>query len=417
MRYTQCTTGCSADTGTQVNISTSCGTNVICANGSAYYNPVSDPSFPSGFSGSITASSTEQLAGTVTIANTFTGSAYASDAYSAVSNPATSIIAPIVMSGYGAWNTRITVQNAGSSNTNVTINYIGSGAPGATTITNLPPNMMAMVDQAGMTSGYIGSAIITASQNLAVVVEEYKSTGGVLLTYNGIPTTSAATTVYLPGYIDMGVWATDLTIVNTTGTATTANVTFAGSSATLSGPLGANGMVYLNRYGGLPAGWSGTFPTNYYSAATITAGQNVVAAYNIANSGTGGAGNLQAAYLGFPPSAAGTNIVVPLIENMYSTGWVTTFSVQSIDGNPATLTLVYSPVAGSCNGSCTKNFTMSEASHTFNQLSDGHVNTGFLGGVNITSDRNIVVIADQTNTTAPAYQGGDSLAGFVGIKK
>jgi hypothetical protein len=58
---------------------------------------------------------------------------------------------------------------------------------------------------------------------------------------------------------------------------------------------------------------------------------------------------------------------------------------------------------------------MSSASQTFNQTSDGHVPVGFLGGVTITSDKNIVVIADQANTTAASYIGGDSAAGFVGF--
>jgi hypothetical protein len=309
------------------------------------------------------------------------------------------------------------VQNAGSSNTNVTIHYVGTNAPSDSTINNLPPNMMAMVDQVGLATNFIGSATITSSsQNVAVVVEEYKTTGGVLLAFIGIPSSSAATTAYLPGYMDQGIWATDLTIVNTTGTATTANVAFTGSSATLSGPLGANGMVYLNRYASLPSGWTGTFPTNYYGAATITAGQNIVAAYNCANSGTGGAGNLQSAYLAFPSSAAGTTVVVPAIVNMYS-NWVTTFSVQSIDGTAPTVTLVYAPSSGTCVGSCTKSgITWTGASHTFNQATDGHVNAGFLGGVTITSDKSIVVIADLTNFITPAYLGGDSLSGFPGVK-
>jgi hypothetical protein len=418
MRYPRCATGCSADSGTQVNISTSCGTNTICASGSAYYNPANDPLFPTDFSGSITVSSSQSLAGTVTMANTSTGSAYASDAYSAVTNPATSVFAPIVMSGLGVWNTRITVQNAGSSNTNVTIHYIGTNAPADSTINNLPPNMMAMVDQAGLATNFNGSATVTSSsQTVAVVVEEYKSTGGVMVAYNGLPSASAGTTTYLPGYIDQGAWATDFTIVNTTGTATTASVAFSGSSATLSGPLAANGSVYLNRYAGLPSGWSGTYPTGYYGAATVTTGQNAVVAYNIANSGTGGAGNSAIGYVGFPAAGAGTTVVVPLIENHYSTGWDTTFSVQSIDGTAATLTLVYAPTAGSCNGSCTKNVTMSGAAQTFNQVSDGHINAGFLGGVTITSSKNIVVIGDQNNAVAASYQGGDAAAGFPGIKQ
>jgi hypothetical protein len=420
MRYTQCTPlgSCSTDSGNSVTLLDSgCGANKICANGSAYYNPVSDSGFPTSFSGSITVSSDQPLAGTVNVANTSTGASYASDAYSAVSSPAASTFLPIVYAGLGAWNTTISIQNAGTSNANVTIHYLGAGAPGDTTITGLPPNMTAIVDQAGLATGFNGSATVTSTngQNLAVVVEEYKTTGGVLVAYNGLPISNAATTVYAPGYDDHGVWATDITIVNTTGTATTASVSFANRSETLSGPLTANGIVYLNRYVGLPSGWSGSYPTGYPGgAATITAGQNIAVAYNISNSGTGGAGNFAMGYVGIPDSAKSNTVVIPLIANHYSTGWDTTFTVQNVEGGTANLQLYYTGnMTPTCGSPC--NIAMTTASKTFNQVNDGHVPTGFLGGVKIVSDKKIVVIADQANTTAANYQGGDSAMGFAGF--
>ncbi|MCL4487655.1 MAG: hypothetical protein M1570_05940 [Chloroflexi bacterium] len=365
-------------------------------------------------------SSDQQLAGTVTAANTSTGTAYASDAYSAVTNPSTSVILPIIMSHLGVWNTAIYVQNAGSANTNVTVHYVGSGAPADTTITNLPPNMTAVVDQASLsTTGFNGSAVVSGAQNLAVIVEEYKTTGGVLVAYNGLASSDAGQTVYMPGYIATGVWATDFTVVNTTGSLANVTVKFSGFSGQLNGSIPANGSAYINpRAGVIPSGWSGTSPTSgYYGAATVTSSQNVVVVYNISNS-FGGPGNSAIGYTGFSSSKAALTKVVPLIENMYSTGWVTTFSVQSVDGTPANLTLTYSPAKGSCNGSCTKTYNMTSTdagAHTFNQASDGHISAGFLGGVTITSNKNIVVIADQNNATASQYQGGDAAAGFAGF--
>lgn len=404
-RYTQCSgASCSTDAGTVVASPT------ILAGGSYYYNPVSDSAFPTGFAGSIVISSDQQLAGTVTLANDLTGASYASDAYSAVSGPATTNYLPIVLR-QGVWSTRITVQNTGAANTTVTITYVGSGAPSPTTISNLPPNMMAMVDLSDMGS-FNGSATVTSTNAVAVVVEEYKTTGGVLVTYNGIPSSMAGSPIYLPGYIDQGSWATDMTIVSAGGSGTV-TVTFAGSGVSLTGPVSASSSPYLNRYGSLPSGWSGNFPTSYYGSATVTSTTPVVVAYNISNSGLGGSGNLAQGYVGFAASQGATTVVVPLIEHMYSTGWNTTFSVQSLDGTPATLSMTYSgniaPICSPCN------VTMSAASQTFNQTADGHVPTGFLGGVKIVSNKNIVVIADQANTTSTSYAGGDSAAGFVGF--
>jgi len=403
-RYAQCAGGCAADAGTVVASPT------ILASGSYYYNPANDPAFPSNFSGSISIASDQPLAGTVTLANNLTGANYASDAYSAVSAPSVSNYLPIVLR-QGVWSTRITVQNASAAPTDVTITYVGTGAPAPTTITGLPANMMAMVDLSDLGAlSFNGSATVSSTNPVAIVVEEYKTTGGVLVTYNGIPSTLAANTIYLPGYIDQGSWATDMTIVSSgTGTVT---VSFAGSAASLTGPISPSSSPYLNRYGSLPAGWSGTFPTGYYGAATVTADVPVVVAYNISNSGTGGAGNLAQGYVGFSNTQGALSVVVPLIENNYS-GWNTTFSVQSLDGTAATLSMLYSgnvsPICSPCG------VTMSSASQTFNQTVDGHVPAGFIGGVRITSNKAIVVIADQANTSTPAYIGGDSAAGFSGF--
>ena len=412
MRYSECTGGsCTSDSGTLVTSTT------ISPDGSFYYNPAADSGFPSSYTGSIIVSSSQPLVGTVTLANDLTGTQYASDAYSAVVSPSTSVYLPIVMAKLGAWNTRITVQNAGTSTANVTIDYVGSGAPGDTTITNLPASMMAMVDQYDLgVSNFNGSAIVTSTEPLAVIVEEYKTTGGVLVTYNGVPSSDADTTVYLPGYIAQGTWATDFTIVNTEGTTANISVAFSGSGNSLSGTIAGNGSGYINGYAGVyPPGWTGTAPTSgYYGSATITSDKNIVVAYNISNSG-GGVGNLAMGYVGFPSSGAGTTIVVPLIMNTYSTGWNTTFSVQNIAGGTANLNLYYT---GNLSPNCSPcNYSMTSVSHTFNQLADGHVPTGFLGGVKIVSDKSIVVIADQANTAYSSYIGGDSAAGFTGFKK
>jgi len=410
-RYDACEGSCVADTGTVVVDTT------ISPNDSFYYNPASDGTFPSDYVGSIVVTSDQPLVGTVTLANDLTGSDYASDAYSAVVVPATEVFLPIIMARLGVWNTRISIQNAGSSDANITIDYIGSGAPSDTTITGLPANMMAMVDQYDLgATGFNGSAVVTSSQPVAVIVEEYKTSGGVLVSYNGVPSANASQTVYLPGFIGQGVWATDFTIVNTEGSPATVSVSFSDSGNSLSGTIPADGSVYINGYAGIyPAGWTGAAPTSgYYGSASVTSSTDIVVAYNIANSG-GGPGNLAMGYIGFASSSVAQEVVVPLIMNNYSTGWDTTFSVQNVDGGTANLDLYYS---GNLSPSCSPcEFAMTEASHTFNQASDAHIPSGFLGGVKIVSDKNIVVIADQANYDSPNYAGGDSAAGFAGFQK
>lgn len=412
LRYDECVGACSADPGTVVATAT------VTPGGSYYYNPVLDPGFPSSYSGAIVVSSDQPLAGTITLANDLTGSSYASDAYSAVTTTSTSSFLPIVMAQLGGnnWNTRITVQNAGGSAADITIDYIGAGAPSDTVITGLPPNMMAMVDQydLGITN-FNGSASVTSTEPVAIVVEEYKAGGGVLVTYNGVPLSSADTTVYMPGYIATGFWATDFTISNTTGSTANITIDFSGSSSSLSGTIAGNSSEYFNPFLGVyPGGWTGSAPTvGYYGAATIASDQNIVAVYNIANSAGGGPGNSAIGYIGFPSSGADTTVIVPLIMHAYSTGWNTTFSVQNVQGGTANLDIYYS---GNLAPNCSPcNYNMTTESHTFNQTTDGHVPAGFIGGVRIVSDKIIVVIADQNNTAAPAYIGGDAAAGFPGF--
>jgi hypothetical protein len=407
-RYDLCTPPCTQDSGTLI-------TSVpIAANGSYYYNPVSDPSFPNGYAGSIVVSADRSVAATVTIGNTGTGAAYASDAYSGVTEVSDSVFLPIIMGKLGVWNTRIAVQNAGGTPTTVTIDYIGAGAPADTVITDLPPYMTALVDQqdnAGM-SGFNGSALVTSTggQPLAVVVDEYKTTGGVLVSYVGVPSSQAAGTIYMPGFIAMGEWATDFTIVNTTGSAADVDVTFSGASNTLSGSIPANGSAYINGFAGVyPGGWTGSAPVSgYYGAAAVSSSRDVVVVYNISNS-AGGPGNFAVGYVGFASTMAGRTVAVPLIMNHYSTGWDTTFSVQNVEGGTANLQMSYS---GNLLANCDPcNYAMTSASHTFNQPADGHVPSGFIGGVIITSDKDIVVIGDQNL----AGGVGDTSAGFPGI--
>lgn len=407
-RYGECTGGCSADSGTSIaSIS-------LPGNGSYYYNPINDTNFPSG-AGSVILSSSKPIAAIATAANGQSGSAYASDAYAAVSQTSSTVFLPIIMGNLGVWNTRIAVQNAGTAPTDVTITYIGSGAPSATTISNLPPGMVALVDQqenSGM-NNFNGSAqVTTTGEPVAVLVDEYKSTGGVLVSYVGVPSTEADTTIYMPGFIAQGTWATDFTIVNTGSASTDITVSFSGSSNSITGTLAANSSAYINGFANVyPSGWSGSAPTSgYYGSATVTSSsQDVVVVYNISNS-AGGPGNFALGYVGYPSTAGATLVAIPLIENHYSAGWDTTFSVQNIEGGTAELYLTYSGNQSANCSPCT--YSMTTESHTFNQAIDGHIPAGFIGGVTITSTKKIVVVGDQNLTGGI----GDTAAGFPGIK-
>lgn len=383
--------------------------------GSAYFNPAlhtldGGGSLPPGWQGAAVVSADQPVSAIATVANNLSGSQYVSDAYPGIGEPSNTVFAPIVMAKLGPWNTRMAIQNAGSAPADVTIRFVSGGSVVATqTINGLPAGASALVDQYDNPSlnNFNGSAIISATQPIAVTVDEYRTTGGLLVSYAALPLSKASNTLYMPGYINaFGPWTTDFTIINTASSAATVQIQFT-NGQTLSCSIPPNGSLYLNPaanvYGGCTGG---PLASNFYGAATVTSNQPLVIAYNIAN--TLGPGDRALGYTAFSPADVGTKMAVPLIENQYGGGqWVTTFSVQVIGGGTANLTLQYSGNLGAY----TKNVTINNA-QTFNQLTDGHIPAGFLGSVTITSDKPIAVIGDQNSTIL----SGDVAAGFPGVK-
>lgn len=383
--------------------------------GSAYFNPAlhtldGGGQLPGGWVGAGVVSADQPVSAIATVANDLSGAQYVSDAYPGITEPSPMVFAPIIMAKLGPWNTRMAIQNAGSSSANVEIRFISGGSVVTTqSIANLQPGAAALVDQYDNPNlnNFNGSAIISATQPVAVTVDEYKTTGGLLVSYAAPPLSKASTTLYMPGYINAyGSWTTDFTMINTASSPASVEIRFTNGQV-LNCTIPANGSLYLNPaanvYGGCTGG---PLASNFYGAATVSSTQPLVIAYNIAN--TLGPGDRAIGYTAFSPSDVGTKMAVPLIENRYSGGqWVTTFSVQVIGGGSANLTLSYSGNLGtfSWSGSISD-------SRTFNQLSDGHVPAGFLGSVTITSDKPIAVIGDQNSLIL----GGDVAAGFPGVK-
>ncbi|WP_376791072.1 hypothetical protein [Thermoflexus sp.] len=387
----------------------------VSAGGSAYFNPAlhtldGGGQLPDGWVGAAIVSADQPVSAIATVANNLSGAQYVSDAYPGITEPSTTVFAPIVMAKFGPWNTRMAIQNAGSSPANVEIRFISGGSVVTTqSITGLQPGAAALVDQYDNPNlnNFNGSAIIAATQPVAVIVDEYKTTGGLLISYAALPLSKASTTLYMPGYIHAyGPWTTDFTMINTASSPANVQIQFTNGQV-LNCTISANGSLYLNpavgNYGGCTGG---PLASNFYGAATVTSNQPLVIAYNIAN--TLGPGNRAIGYTAFSPSDVGTKMAVPLIENQFGGGqWITTFSVQVIGGGSANLTLIYSGNLGTVQ----RSVSISD-SYTFNQLSDGHIPAGFLGSVTIISDKPIAVIGDQNSL----IKEGDVAAGFPGVK-
>ena len=101
--------------------------------------------------------------------------------YEGLTSGGTNLVAPIVMKEYYGFGSSVTCQNIGTSTANVQVAYAGTSGTGAavsipaTTKVTLAPNTSDGIFQFNDTSlpnGFIGSAIITANQNIICVVNQ-----------------------------------------------------------------------------------------------------------------------------------------------------------------------------------------------------------------------------------------------------
>jgi hypothetical protein len=109
------------------------------------------------------------------IAQEYTGNIYS--AYNGFSSGATTLNPPLIMANNSGWRTGIAVQNLGSAATNITATFYPSpGFPSRSPETKyVQPNATAIFLQGGGQWGserWIGSARVTASRDLAAIVNE-----------------------------------------------------------------------------------------------------------------------------------------------------------------------------------------------------------------------------------------------------
>lgn len=100
--------------------------------------------------------------------------------YEGIPSGAKTMVAPIVMKRYYKYNSSLTCQNIGSAATNIRISYSGTAISNKTVVTGLPVGKSALIYQpgeAGLANGYIGSATISADQNIVCVTNQDQNEG------------------------------------------------------------------------------------------------------------------------------------------------------------------------------------------------------------------------------------------------
>ena len=339
------------------------------------------------------------------------------------------------------YSTRFAIANTGNTEACVTITYVfpggsqtpvtdsGSGAqacggggyriPVGGQISFAPTAVDGAIPMPASTSNRLMAATVTTtSSTITVGVDAFHQTGlRKLASYDGFVveggTSALGTEIAMPLAIKLSGFYTQYLLSNPGNTAAQATITYTGNTGTYVVNLNipANGTANHSVYeqlGGIPEGFVG--------AAKITSTQPIAAVLFRSKMTTPGSfvdTDLYTAVNGTPVIRATTTAKLPLIfRRAYRTGsfsgYNTWFSVSVADGGTANLTITAindtSNAAPGCNapGTYTTQKTIT-GSFIFYQNLDVDSGLGptppacFWGGVTITSDKPIIVIANATN--------------------
>jgi len=339
------------------------------------------------------------------------------------------------------YSTRFAIANTGNAEACVTIVYVfpggakspvtDSGSGGQTCggggyripvggqISFAPTAIDGAIPMPASTANSLMAATVTTtSSTITVGVDAYwQEALRKLASYDGFivegGTSDLGTTIAMPLAIKLSGFYTQYLLSNPGATTANATITYVGNTGTYSVPLtiAPNGTASHSVYeqvGGIPEGFVG--------AATIVSDQPIAAVLFRSKMTTPGSfvdTDLYTAVNGTPTVRATQTAKLPLIfRRAYRTGsfsgYNTWFSVSVADGSTANITITAindtSNAAPGCNapGTYTTNTTVT-GSKIFYQNLDVESGLGatppacFWGGVTITSDKPIIVIANATN--------------------
>jgi hypothetical protein len=294
--------------------------------------------------------------------------------------PATDVIIPLITKDFAGQTSQLSVQNTNTSDSisDVVLTLYGRGSS-TPIVTSSPQTIGAgtsktwdmddplwgtLPDNAldlGST-GFVGALQVTSSTDLAVQsFIDIPGTPGVT-GFNGIPSDSAAMTLYCPliranYYGDTGISIVNLNSLSADVTITfradagsphsgvyTQDITVPGNSSSIAfqGPGGNSRQAPTNLPGGSQTGGNPT-PTNdgFYGVATITSNRDVLAVANDTLFGSGWSVQAQSSYNCMTDAEAGTDFALPLVRKYHlaDTKLTTGIQIQNVSGSSVTVSL------------------------------------------------------------------------------
>ncbi len=310
------------------------------------------------------------------IARTDWGNTGGAGIYSNV-EPGTDVIIPLIVADFAGQMSQFTVQNTDTeSGIDVDITLLGRGltnpvktledvaVPAGTSKTwSMDDAVWGTLPDTGSdlgASGFVGSLRITS--DTPIVIESFIDIPGTpgVTAFSGVPTDSAAMTLYAPLIRANYFGDTGISIFNPNDSSVDVTITFradAGSpnlgTYTQDLSIGANsskapfqGPGGSSRTAGLPGGSQTTAdptPTNngFYGVATIEASAPVLAVVNDTLYGAGWAVQSQSTYNCATAAEAGVKFALPLVRRYHlaDTQLTTGIQVQNTSGSAATVSI------------------------------------------------------------------------------
>jgi hypothetical protein len=350
-------------------------------------------------------SCTDQVAAVANYGDADSGASHAG-----ITSPGTAWYAPGLYDNYYGYYSNIVVQNATSSTVDITANFYAPGSASATatrTENSVPAYASVSFEQEGMAelnNNVPYSAVITATGNVAPVVNIYGrgSVDNQLFSYNPFP--SGATKFYAPVIMNNYYGYNSALVIQNIGSSTThVTVTYA-TGQTQEQDVAANSAwsIYIPSESGIPSG--ALTSATIESTSAGSGAQDIVVLVNESNNY-----NRAASFVGF--SSGSTEVRAPIVMKRYY-DFNTSVTCQNVGTSATTMTLQYAGVAGS-------NVSPSIApgdSHLFYQPNDSLIGNDFLGSATIIASEPIVCVVNEDMNEAPyATTYMDQLFAYEGV--
>ncbi|HPH98063.1 MAG TPA: hypothetical protein PKW33_18015 [Anaerolineaceae bacterium] len=349
------------------------------------------------------------VAAIVNFSSTISGASHAG-----VGAAAATWYVPVVYDNYYNFYTNFYVQNATASPVDITISYYapGSATPVTTeTATAVPGYATHIFQQEGnatLANNVSYSAKITATGNVAAIVNIYgKSTAnGQVYSFNAF--TAGSKTAYVPQLMkNYYGYNTALTVQNISAVDATVTVTYGNGATAENAVIAAysSKLFYTPNNTSFPSGATGI------SGATITSvGGDIVAVVNESDGY-----NRAATYAGFTTGTS--KVFAPIVMKRYY-GYNTSIVCQNVGTTDTVATLSYT--AGGLSHTVVSPTLAQGATYMFYQPSDGSLPNSYNGSavINASASGKIICTVNENQNEAPqATQIMDQLFSYNGINQ